>query len=1223
MITGTMFTLPAIDFELLGVLPVQWARSYRTSEVGRSVGIGWGWSHPFSCRAVTEDAHIVVHDGEGPPARFPAGLDEGVRVAAPFGRTLERSGDELVLGGRGEMQRVLRKDPRGVFRLAAVRDGNGNTTAIEWTGEEVSAIVDCVGRRLERERHGHIDLWRAVIVGDDGALHRILAFSYELDRAGDLVRAVDSGGALTEYRYEDHYLVEERQPDGVVYRFRYEDGPDGKRRCVETWGEIPGRDIVADLGSDNAGQARGIFHSRLRYGPGMETTVTDAVGGVHRCTGNAHGLMERYIDPLGRETRMTFDEGAHLLSVTLPDGTVERTGRDVLGRITSAVFADGGRISFERDDRGRVTQLKGVTGARWRMGHDEAGKLAERVDPSGNVTRCKYNARGLPVETSGPGGKQTAKFDAHGNMVETVDVRGATWRYAYDQLGLPVRIETPSGGAYALAYDSRGDITLVEGPEGRRTEREYDAMQRLVAERHASGAVTAWNYVSEAPVQRLGPDGLPVRYGYDANLRLIWIENQAGERHENRYDAAGQLVLQRSFAGIERRYEYDLLGRASKRIGADGRALTVTRNPRGEVVARRHDSGSEIVLERDERGFIVSASNGQVRLRLERDVTGRVRRETQEIGGWQFVVEHEYDTLGYKVATRYSSGWGVSRRRGAGGALEKLAVHAADGAIVESCDLEYGAKQVTRRGGGKAGFSSTRDQLGRITRTEVLDDAGQVARTRTWQWGKAPGVTAIEDDRAGTRSYSMDHLGRVTAVAGLGVEDALGWSEHGAPVARSEGPEARVGRAGRKVAGSGRVYHWDALGRLSHEVAASPQESWAFAYDEDDQLVAAVRGDGHRLRYIYDPFGRRVAIVREDGTSTFFGWDGDSAVEEVESNGARRRYVFHDDGFTPLLDSLDGTAWRMVASDTVGTPWLYRAADGGLSEIDLGPTGADARVVGQPSLLRLAGQRLDVETGLRYQRHRFYSPRLGSFLSPDPMGLIGSLHDVSFVPNVTEFLDPLGLIIVLGSYDAESKAAADARAAATQQTVVRADALGPGGLQGHDHVEIITHGPPGGGQAIFDDGTKKWHTGRQLGTKLRDNHGLAPGAEVVVIACNSSMTPTDRPREGVIQGINAATGNPTTGPSGIAYVRPGPTQVCGCPPTGGAPGSVDVTTGHWDQATGGNGQPTTVTQVPSPSAHQGSWDDPGATPGHGVSHRVAAARPADLGVSPGLRRSVA
>jgi YD repeat-containing protein len=39
------------------------------------------------------------------------------------------------------------------------------------------------------------------------------------------VRIVDSGGAETAYRYDEkHFLVEERLPDGLVYRFHNERG---------------------------------------------------------------------------------------------------------------------------------------------------------------------------------------------------------------------------------------------------------------------------------------------------------------------------------------------------------------------------------------------------------------------------------------------------------------------------------------------------------------------------------------------------------------------------------------------------------------------------------------------------------------------------------------------------------------------------------------------------------------------------------------------------------------------------------------------------------------------------------------------------------------------------------------------------------------------------------------------------------------------------------------
>lgn len=369
------------------------------------------------------------------------------------------------------------------------------------------------------------------------------------------------------------------------------------------------------------------------------------------------------------------------------------------------------------------------------------------------------------------------------------------------------------------------------------------------------------------------------------------------------------------------------------------------------------------------------------------------------------------------------------------------------------------------------------------------------------------------------------------------------------------------------------------------------------------------------MRYAYDPFGRRLAALRSDGTSTFFGWDGDAVVEEVHSDGTSTRYVFADDGYTPLLVNAGERegGWRIVATDAVAPPWLYLHADGEVDAIDLDPWGNDARVEGRVPPLRFAGQRADAETGLRYHRHRYYSPELGLFLTPDPLGIEGSLHDVGFVPNATEWLDPRGLVIILGGEDesGEAVAAAYSRSAATGQEVLHAKELygphNPNGVPivGERHVEIVTHGVAG--KVQFKSGTlnpdgrpKNWFTGQELGMALKDA-GLEPGAEIVIVACEAAATPVKKPRQSVIAGVNQATGNPTAGPSGIAYVRPYPQQFCRrCGPTQGRTGSVDLTDGHWERATGPAGGSPIVTKVDVPSAqHAETWHDPNALLGRG------------------------
>ncbi|MEE4134367.1 RHS repeat-associated core domain-containing protein, partial [Pseudomonas viridiflava] len=59
--------------------------------------------------------------------------------------------------------------------------------------------------------------------------------------------------------------------------------------------------------------------------------------------------------------------------------------------------------------------------------------------------------------------------------------------------------------------------------------------------------------------------------------------------------------------------------------------------------------------------------------------------------------------------------------------------------------------------------------------------------------------------------------------------------------------------------------------------------------------------------------------------------------------------------------------------------------------------------------LRFQGQYFDAETGLHYNRHRYYNPGTGRFLTPDPIKLAGGLNNYQYVPNPTGWVDPLGL----------------------------------------------------------------------------------------------------------------------------------------------------------------------------------------------------------------------
>ncbi len=64
--------------------------------------------------------------------------------------------------------------------------------------------------------------------------------------------------------------------------------------------------------------------------------------------------------------------------------------------------------------------------------------------------------------------------------------------------------------------------------------------------------------------------------------------------------------------------------------------------------------------------------------------------------------------------------------------------------------------------------------------------------------------------------------------------------------------------------------------------------------------------------------------------------------------------------------------------------------------------------------LRLLGQIADLETGLYYNRFRYYLPEIGQFISPDPIGMAGGTNRFRYAPNAIGWVDALGLVCKKG-----------------------------------------------------------------------------------------------------------------------------------------------------------------------------------------------------------------
>ena len=60
-------------------------------------------------------------------------------------------------------------------------------------------------------------------------------------------------------------------------------------------------------------------------------------------------------------------------------------------------------------------------------------------------------------------------------------------------------------------------------------------------------------------------------------------------------------------------------------------------------------------------------------------------------------------------------------------------------------------------------------------------------------------------------------------------------------------------------------------------------------------------------------------------------------------------------------------------------------------------------------MARFQGQWFDPESGLHYNHLRYYDPKLGSFISMDPVPLAGGLNAYGYGPEPVNWIDPHGL----------------------------------------------------------------------------------------------------------------------------------------------------------------------------------------------------------------------
>lgn len=1011
MVTGEEL-LRQEDAAIDGPLPFTFVRTYRSSDL-KDYGFGHGWRHNALQTLTVQGSDAVLVDDEGRhhPLHWP---DIGATTRkASEGILLYRESEVAVrVKQPGQPDRLFAPVPeapghwrlmilaQGPHRLTLAYDRLGRLARIAGTRQGLSLRYDDAGRlcELSRYRPGAEDRKRFVI-------------GYRYDERGDLVGVEHPAGPGERYRYRDHLLAERHLRSGFRLFFEW-DRADEKARCLRNWGED------------------GIYDYRFEWDAENRTSyATDSRGVRLGYRYNDNGQITAEIDGEGQSWIRHYDERGRLSAKRDPLGRTEQYHYDDRDRLTRVTNAAGETVTLEYDDQDRPVALIEADGRVWRRQYNRWGQPLEVRRPDGSATRWHYDERGYLQSAQLPDGRELTyhwdqwgrlsaegdafghstqyDYDAEGRISAILDPEKHWTHYRYDDQDRPVRIERDDGSAITLAWDPEGRLlerTRHGADIGKLTETfTYNKTGQLTRYVDAAGHTTAYEYEGLSQVKRrINPDGSVLEYEYDKERNLTALINERGERYELAYDGAERLIREMGFDGRVQEYAYNAAGELIQH--RDGtRQTEFERDQLGRLLRKTANDGEQAHFDYDDRGFLVQAVNPHRAVRFAYDPMGRCTAEWQD----EQVTSHRYDAAGRKVATEWPDRTRIDYRYDRQGQLE--AVHLNGQALTR---FQYdGLGREIRRTQGQLLTDSEYDPQGRLSRQTIKHFEGSLRQRRDYGYDAAGRLSSLKDELKGETHYRYDARDRLLAVEG-DLQERFAFDPAGTLLGTPDetlGSAPGLVRHGRLIMQGDRHFNYDDAGNLIEERwGQNRQQVRAFRYNAWNQLTA-VEYNGQTVAFAYDALGRRVSKTDAFGTTTFL-WDSDVLLSESRGSH-QRRYLFEPGTFRPLAHFESGKTYYYHL-DHLGTPKELSDYSGNLVwSVRYSAYGNVFReeVAEVRTPIRFQGQYWDEETGLHYNRFRYYHPGTGQFINQDPIGLLGGENPYQYAPNPTDWVDPYGL----------------------------------------------------------------------------------------------------------------------------------------------------------------------------------------------------------------------
>ncbi|WP_230580740.1 RHS repeat domain-containing protein, partial [Xenorhabdus bovienii] len=311
---------------------------------------------------------------------------------------------------------------------------------------------------------------------------------------------------------------------------------------------------------------------------------------------------------------------------------------------------------------------------------------------------------------------------------------------------------------------------------------------------------------------------------------------------------------------------------------------------------------------------------------------------------------------------------------------------------------------------------------------------------KEYRYDAALNLVVANDERQWLR-YVVNGNGQVTSVSdGERLREHYQYDASGYPSRRFDGLNEidgeRLYQKGHRLRQLGQhLFEYDDAGRMTAmqlwQEGHRPQLT-KFRWNSQNQLIGVLTPGGQQWDYRYDAFGRRTEkVCGQAGMRTTYLWDGDVPAEIREYRHNRlysiRHLVF--DGWQLLAQQVQfftlnpenrhellageiqtqyavcAPTGEPLALFDAGGHRVWRQPAQSLYGLRLGVPGENAEL--NPGL-KFAGQWLDEESGLVYNRFRYYSPVASCYLTPDPIGLLGGENPYAYVHNPTGQIDPLG-----------------------------------------------------------------------------------------------------------------------------------------------------------------------------------------------------------------------